>query len=499
MYRLTLYYLLGLLGTAFLLSYFQMLSYNPADIILDTAIAVIFSYIANYLCAKAFGAATNIESVFITALILVLIIPVKFPLNLVFLAAASVFAMASKYLVTIEKRHIFNPVAAGVAAIALLSPEYSAIWWIGTPVMFLPVLIGGLLLVRKIKREILVVNFLIAYIVLISIASFLHTGSAASILTTLRASFLQSALLFFVFTMLTEPLTSPGTEKLQAYYGYLVAIFYATPQLRFFGIAFTPELALIFGNIFSYIVNPKYRLELSLQKKDQLSPDTLAFTFEHVDKFSFIPGQYLEWTLTHKKTDSRGNRRYFSIASSSTEKEIMVVVKFYNPSSTYKSALFNLQSGEKVIAAHLAGDFILPKDLNKPIIFIAGGVGIAPFRSMIKYIVDSGLFCDIILLYINRREEDIAFNDVFSQALNNGVKTAHILTDKENLPQGWQGLVGHLDVPMLAQVTPDYKKSTIYISGPQLMVQSIEKTLKSAGVKNKNIKVDFFPGYAETQ
>ena len=129
--------------------------------------------------------------------------------------------------------------------------------------------------------------------------------------------------------------------------------------------------------------------------------------------------------------------------------------------------------------------------------FIAGGVGIAPFRSMIKYLLDTNETRDIILIFINKQTEDILFHDLFLEAQRVGLKTYYFLTKKESVPQGWTGGVGHLDSSVIPQIIPDFEKRKFYISGPQLMVQGIEKTLKSAGISKKQIKTDFFPGYFE--
>ena len=498
MYRLTLYYLIFLILTAVTLSMLDFLNYKPLDIILDTLIVVIVSVISNFVFAKIFKAVTNIESVFITALILVLIIPVKFPDDVLFFVFAAIFAMAAKYLPVIEKRHLFNPAAISVLALSLIS-NYSATWWIGTPSMLPFVMIGGLLIVRKIRRETLVFNFLLIYFFLIAVGALFHSSSLSAIPVAFQLSILHSALFFFVFVMLTEPMTSPATEKLQGYYGYLVAFFYATPQLRILGINFTPEIALSIGNIFAYFINPNYRLDLPLKWKKQLSPDTLVFAFDKHPNFKFIPGQYMEWTLPHKNSDSRGNRRYFSIASSPTENEIIMAVKFYNPSSSYKKTLLNMQDGQKIIASQVAGDFMLPKDLKKPVVFIAGGVGIAPFRSMIQYIVDKQLQSNIILFYSNRTANEILFSDTFQKAESLGVKTIYTLTDMKNIPSDWQWDKGYITQDSIKQRVPDYMQRTFYISGPQLMVQNFEKLLLQMKIKKGNVITDFFPGYEENK
>ena len=497
MYKLTLYYLIFLIGVATTLSFFGILSYNPLDILIDSFLAVIVCYIANYIFAKITKAVTNSESVFITALILVLIIPVKYPLNIPFFIGAAVLAMAAKYLLTIEKRHLFNPAAVSVAAISLLSPEHAATWWIGTPVMLPFVLIGGLILVRKIKREDMVFSFLVFYLLIIAVGAFITTGSIISIFSKWQLTIFHSALFFFMFVMLTEPLTSPATKKLRGLYSYVVAFLYATPTVNILGISFTPEVALVLGNAFSYFINPNYRLALSLKHKQQLSQDTYEFVFDKQKDFHFTAGQYLEWTLNHKNVDSRGNRRYFSISSSPTENKLTMTVKFYNPPSSYKKELFNLQNGKQIIATQVAGDFVLPKNLKQPLVFIAGGVGIAPFRSMIQYVVDKNLSMDIILLYTNRTKDDILYADVFERARSNGIRTIYNLTDLEKLPEGWQGASGHVTTRMIQEKIPDFAKRIYYISGPQLMVQNFEKTLKDSGINSLKIKTDFFPGYSE--
>jgi ferredoxin-NADP reductase len=497
MYKLTLYYLIGLIAVATVLSFFGFLQFNPYDIILASLIVTATCLVANFILAKMFRAVTNVESVYITALILTLIIPTKLPVNLMFLIGASVVAMAAKYLLTVEKRHIFNPVAVSVVAISLLSPEHAATWWVGTPVMLPFVLVGGLLLLRKLQRFNMILIFLATYLVLIGVGSLLTTGSLISVITLWQKSILYSAVFFFSFVMLTEPLTSPANQKQRGYFSMVTGLFFATSQLRFLTIGLTPEMALCLGNIFSYIISPNYRLQLFIQSKIQLSKDTFLFGFKKPIDFNFIPGQYMEWTLPHPKSDSRGNRRYFSISSSPTEKEISMTVKFYDKASSYKTELLSLQSSKQIVAAQVAGDFTLPKDLKIPMVFIAGGVGIAPFRSMIQYIIDKNLQVNIVLIFTNRTKEDILFADIFARATANGVKTIYNLTDIQNIPSDWSGSTGYITAEKIKQLIPDYQNRFYYLSGPQLMVQNFEGELTKTGIVKKQIKTDFFPGYSE--
>lgn len=161
--------------------------------------------------------------------------------------------------------------------------------------------------------------------------------------------------------------------------------------------------------------------------------------------------------------------------------------------------MLGLNTKQRIIASQIAGDFTLPKDLNKPIAFIAGGVGVAPFRSMIKYVLDKNLSSNIVMFYSNRNKEEILFSDTLEEAFQKGIKTVYTLTDVKNIPKGWRGKTGYINEQMLNEEMPDYKQRTYYVSGPQLMVQNFEKTLRSIGVPKKQIITDFFPGYAENK
>jgi len=236
-------------------------------------------------------------------------------------------------------------------------------------------------------------------------------------------------------------------------------------------------------------------LELKLKEKIIVAHNTVVFNFGKVHDFKFIPGQYLEWTLPHKGADSRGNRRYFSLSSSVNE-EIQIAVRFHEPASSYKKAMLAMQSGDQIIAASLAGDFVMPGNINEPLVFVAGGIGVAPFRSIIQHVIDFNLKVDIYLLYSNRSADEIAFKEIFDRAGQFGVKTIYSLTDTKNLQLGWRGETGHFDTNMLSRDVPDYKNRTFYVSGPSNMVLSMEKTLKELGISRRKIKSDYFPGYA---
>jgi ferredoxin-NADP reductase len=434
----------------------------------------------------------NVESSAITALILALIItPIGGYGDLWFLFWASVLAMASKYILNIRGKHIFNPAALGVA-LTYLTINGAASWWVGTPAMLPFVLAGGLLVVRKLRRFKLVGSFMAAA-VLVSCLGTLGQGVQA-LGATFSTLFLYSPFFFFAFVMLTEPLTTPPTNGRRNLYAALVGVLFA-PAFHLGAFYTTPEIALLIGNVFSWLVSPKSRLVLQLKRKRQMSPHAWDFTFALNRKLAFAPGQYMEWTLGHEEPDSRGNRRYFTLASSPTEPELRLGVRFNDPSSSYKQALLELDRGDEIIAGQLAGDFTLPRDARQPLVFIAGGIGITPYRSMIKYLLDTRQRRPITLFYGALTVQDFVYRDVFEQAERElGIRVVYIAEKTESLPPGWAGERGRINPEMIQSCAPHYRDATFYVSGPNVMVDAVKHMLRKMGIPEGQIKTDFFAG-----
>lgn len=492
MYRLVLYYLIFLLGVAFFISIANPSS-DPFALALTVAFLLAVSAVTNRIFSNIFKVPANVESVYITALILALIItPITSLHDLWFLAWAAVLANASKYIIAIKGKHLFNPAAFAVA-LTYFTINQSASWWVGSGAMLVFVILGGLLVVRKLGRFDMVFSFLIAALATIFVSS-LFTGS--DFITSTQKQILYSPLLFFAVIILTEPLTTPPTRRLRIVYGALVGFLF-TPQFHFGGLFITPELSILIGNVFSYIVSSKDKLVLKLKEKNRIAPDTYEFIFPAPRRFSFVPGQYMEWTLAHPDTDDRGNRRYFTIASSPSERNLRLGVKFNPKSSTYKKALLAMDKDTEIVAAQLSGDFVLPDDPQQKVVLIAGGIGVTPFRSMIKYLLDNRQRRPITLFFTAPRVNDFVYKDVFDRAQYElGIKTIYSVTDNSNLPSSWTGKVGRVSAEMIRSAVPDYRNSLFYISGSRSMVDSLTDTLHRLGVMGYQIKTDYFAGLA---
>lgn len=482
MYRLVLYFLTTILGLATILSFFNFLPFSALALVISVILILSVCWVTNFIFSKIFKVIVGSESVYITAFILSLIVTPttdfnKFPQIIL----VCILAISSKFILAINKKHIFNPAAIGVVLSSFIFGGVAS-WWVGTIYLAPVVLIGGLLIVKKIDRFDLSVSFLGIYTAIIFINAFLNGNDLIAIS---KQIFLDSPILFFSFIMLTEPITSSPKRIFRIMFGGLVALLF-TSQLNFANFYMTPELALVVGNIFSFIVSPKERLILKLKEKIKLTENIYDFVFSLDKKIAYVPGQYMEWTIDSKKTDLRGNRRYFTLASSPTEDNLRIGVRLNTPSSSFKSALVNLNVGQEISASSLSGEFTLPKDATKKLVFIAGGIGITPFRSIIKYLMDRKERRIITLFYSVKTEPDAVYFELFNQATQViGLKSIINASDK----------TGFITGEIIKKEIPDYKESFFYLSGPHGMVDGFKKVLKDLGVSESQIKIDYFPGY----
>lgn len=492
MYRLVLYGLSVIALVAIVYGFIGILSFSGFQLIISLALLCAVCYFSNIFLAFAFGAPRNVESVWITAFILFLILaPLASVNEALVLVIAAVLAMASKYIFAIHRKHIFNP-AAIAAVILALAGNGVATWWVGSPALAPVVLIVGLLIVRKIRRFSMLGSFVFASVVVMVFVGIKAGTPIGEILWETIASW---PLIFFGTIMLTEPLTAPPTKRLQIVYGLIIGAIFSS-QFHIGMFYSTPEMALIIGNIFSYVVSSKRKLMLTLKNKTQLSPLVYDFAFAPDHKLDFMPGQYLEWTLPHAHSDDRGNRRYFTIASSPTESEIHLGVRIQQDGSSFKEALLNMKEGDCMTGGSLAGEFTLAKDPAEKLVYIAGGIGVTPFRSMIKYLIDIKEKRDIVLFYACASETDFVYGDIFDQAEKEiGLKVVRVVTDALKVSPEWKGKTGFITKEMVAAEVVDFADRTYYLSGPDAMVQNYKKMILGMGVKRGRVHTDYFPGF----
>jgi ferredoxin-NADP reductase len=493
MYRLVFQSLTILACVAIVFGFFGWIAYSGFSLIASLIVILGACYISNYIFARIVSAPRNIESVFISSLILFFILsPSTSVSGYLMLALAGIIAMASKYILVVRMKHVFNPAAISLVILGLFGSGL-AVWWVGTPSLLLFVSIIGFLVIRKLKKAHLFFSFAITAIICILGFAF---WNGATLSSTFIQIFTSWPLLFFGTIMLTEPFSTPPTLRQQTIYGIIVGILFGS-QFSFGPVYSTPELALIIGNLYTFAVSPKYFSKLTLRSRKEIASGIYEFIFSSSRKMNNIPGQYVEWTLPHTEVDTRGVRRYFTVASSPTEEDVKIGVRMMpDKGSTFKKNLLNMNVGDTITATILSGDFVLPKDPQKKLVFIAGGIGVTPFRSMIQYMIDKGERRPVTMFYSNKTVTDIAYKEIFDRAETQlEIKTLYVVNDPNADISSLPEALRIVDQKTIKQHIPDFMERTFYISGPSGMVSMYEKILVDMGVPKKNIKTDFFPGY----
>jgi ferredoxin-NADP reductase/Na+-translocating ferredoxin:NAD+ oxidoreductase RnfD subunit len=494
MYRLVIYYLVSVLGVAVALSVRGTLDYPPIDLVGSAAVAVVTCLAVNALFASTFESPANNDSAVISGLILTLIVgPAHAMDEYVFLGWAATLAMASKYIIARHHVHLFNPAALAVVATGTFAGQ-SASWWVATSAMTPFIIVGGMLVVRKLRRGDLVLIFLWTALFLTLAWSALEGVPWQQ---ALRQGVLESPAWFLAFVMLTEPVTMPPTRRLQMLYGVLTGML-VVPQLHLATFYFTPELALIVANACTIPFRSLEKRRLYLDRAVEIGPGLVDFVYRPSPPLAYRPGQFMEWTLDHRHVDSRGKRRYFTLASSPTESSLRVGVKFEDEGSSFKQELAAHTAGQvPIIAALVAGDFTLPRNAERKLAFIASGIGITPFRSMVKYLTDRGEDRNVVMLYANRRYEEIVYRNVFQAAEETfRFRPVYVLSDASSAPPLWNGEVGRIDAAMIGRQIPDYLDRLFYVSGSHTFVQSVREALSDLGVEQEQVTTDYFSGLA---
>ncbi len=231
-------------------------------------------------------------------------------------------------------------------------------------------------------------------------------------------------------------------------------------------------------------------MRITLEHTEDAAQNIKTFWFKPERPVQYTAGQFIELILPHDKPDKRGSRRWFTLSSSPSEPMLSITTKrAIENGSTFKQTLLALKPGDSVMMSEPMGDFVLPKDPLQPLVFIAGGIGVTPMRSMIKWLHDSQEQRTVKLLYAAANLNEVAFRDIFNAY---GVPTELILSEA---PKNWNGHTGRLDANKILELAPNVDKKLYYISGPEPMVEGISKALSDLGVDKRRILGDFFPNY----
>lgn len=253
--------------------------------------------------------------------------------------------------------------------------------------------------------------------------------------------------------------------------------------------------------------------ELSLLEKcEHQDTDVMSFKFNRQDNFSrnsfnYAAGQYAFFDIGGVYNDPEGPVRHFSLASSPTEEEIMISTRIRD--TPYKKRLSSLEIGSKAKVTKPLGKFVLHDDYSKPAVLLSGGIGVTPFRSMIRYATDKQLPIRIVMFDSNRNIANTLYKEEFDEWLdkNKNLEIVYTITEKEddNQPSSandvnkeWKGERGRIDKAMLERHLNDneIKNSIYYICGPPGMLDALKGLLQdSIQVPKDQIRTEEFTGY----
>jgi ferredoxin-NADP reductase len=234
-------------------------------------------------------------------------------------------------------------------------------------------------------------------------------------------------------------------------------------------------------------------MRATVTEKREVARGTLFFVFDAGERFDFRAGQYF-WVevLDPPYTDDRGSRRHISVVLSPTEGGRLGLATRLRDTA-FKRSLAELEIGDEVDVEPPKGDFQLPEDTSRDYVFVAGGIGITVFRSMLRYIADEQLPYRVTLVYSNRDRESTAFLDEL-QELEEQVPSFRLIATMTGDP-GWQGENGRVDGEFLRKHLGDLGSFTYLLAGPPPMVEGVVDELKQAGVPEEQILPDRFSGY----
>lgn len=238
-------------------------------------------------------------------------------------------------------------------------------------------------------------------------------------------------------------------------------------------------------------------MRASIKEKKEIAEGTLQVTYDLLGKQAkFKPGQYFFVTLINPPyLDNRGAMRHFSIVNSIANApgsgEIVMATRIGE--SAFKRALLEVPEGTQVELGPIQGDFILPEKSDQPLVFIAGGIGITPFMSMIRYIDQNKLPYNITLIYSNRSQKSTAFlKDLQKISKDNpNIKVIFTMTDDDR----WEGEKRRIDARFIQDHLDNINEYIYFVAGPKAMVEALVQALEEAGVNSKNIRKENFSGY----
>jgi ferredoxin-NADP reductase len=239
---------------------------------------------------------------------------------------------------------------------------------------------------------------------------------------------------------------------------------------------------------------PIYKVKL--KSKQEIAAGTTAFHFEKPEGFVYKAGQFADFTLINPaETDAEGNIRAFSLASAPYEDFLMFATRMRD--TAFKRVLKTMELGTELTLDAPYGSFTLHNNASIPAVFLTGGIGVTPVRSIVLQAAHDKLPHKIFLFDSNNRPEDAAFLEELTEAQKENTNYTFIgtMTQMEKSSRAWHGETGFITQAMLLKSIGDLTLPIYYVAGPRAMVHAMREILNAAGVNDDNIRTEEFSGY----
>lgn len=228
-------------------------------------------------------------------------------------------------------------------------------------------------------------------------------------------------------------------------------------------------------------------------KSEMIANGTMAFYFEKPDGFEFRAGQFADYTLINPAdTDEEGNIRGFSYVNAPHEEYIVFATRMRD--TAFKRTISKLEVGDELKMDGPYGGFTLHKTESTPAVFLIGGIGVTPIRSMIADATHNKINQSLILLHSNKTLADAPFAKYFQSLASENPNFTYVPVSSDK-STGGAGETGYIDAEMVRRYVSDIKAPIYYLSGPAGMVKAMRELLISLEVNEDNIRTEEFSGY----
>jgi ferredoxin-NADP reductase len=240
--------------------------------------------------------------------------------------------------------------------------------------------------------------------------------------------------------------------------------------------------------------------QMTLVDHQRIARDTMTFWFDaNGTNYVFRAGQHADFAFLHPSIeDESDNSRTFSLANSPHDTGLVMIAMRMRETG-FKTALKSAALGTKFKVSRPRGSFTLHQDFSRPAVFLAGGIGITPVRSILDWATQERMPHKLYLFYSNRDAEDVAFLGELEALAVRNPRFTFIPTVTRPTNPGWPYEKGHINREMLARYLAGLNRPVFYIAGPSGMATAMTDLLHSSGISDDDMRTEEFGDYTVTE